>query len=135
MEGEPIARVKEGLREVLRQMGPRDRMGIVIYGTDTVVHLPVTDVEGHREEIRASIDSIEIVGSTFMEKGLKLGYETAFAEQAQSRGKTRLMLFTDENPNVGNTSAEGFMGMAKAASLKGIGLTTIGVGVHFDGAL
>lgn len=135
MSGEPIERVKEGLREVLRQMGPDDRIGIVIYGSDTVVHLPVTDVDGHREAIRAAIESIEINGSTYMEAGLKLGYETAFAEQAHSRGKTRLMLFTDENPNVGNTSPEGFMGMARAASLKGVGLTTIGVGVHFDGAL
>ncbi len=52
-----------------------------------------------------AIDAIEINGSTYMEAGLKLGYETAFAEQAQGRGKTRLMLFTDENPNVGNTNA------------------------------
>src|SRR5688572_10584731 len=29
MNGEPIMRVKEGLREVLKQMGPGDRMGIV----------------------------------------------------------------------------------------------------------
>ena len=135
MEGDPIARVKEGLREVLSQLGPRDRMGIVIYGSDTVVHWPVTDVERHGQQIRAAIESIEINGSTYMEAGLKLGYETAFAEQLQSRGKTRLMLFTDENPNVGDTSAEGFVGMARAASLRGIGLTTIGVGVHFDGAL
>jgi Ca-activated chloride channel family protein len=135
MEGEPIERVKEGLREVLRLMGRNDRMGIVIYGSDTMVHLPVTDVEGHRDEIRAAIDSIAIEGSTYLEAGLQLGYETAFAEQAHSRGKTRLMLFTDENPNVGDTSPEGFMGMALDGSHKGVGLTTIGVGVHFDGAL
>ena len=135
MDGPPIERVKQGLREVLAQMGPGDRLGIVIYGDDTVVHLPVTDVEGHRREIRDAIASIAIEGSTYMEAGLKLGYETAFAELAQSRGKTRLMLFTDENPNVGNTSAQGFMGMAREASLKGVGLTTIGVGVHYDGAL
>lgn len=135
MNGEPIRRVKEGLHAALAQLGPRDRMGIVIYGSDTVVHLQVTDVEDHRQQIRDAIDSIEINGSTYMEAGLRLGYDTAFAEQARSNGKTRLMLFTDENPNVGNTSPEGFMGMADAGSRRGVGLTTIGVGVHFDGEL
>lgn len=46
-----------------------------------------------------------------------------------------MMLFTDEQPNVGRTDAASFMGMAEAASKRGIGLTTIGVGVQFDGAL
>jgi Ca-activated chloride channel family protein len=44
-------------------------------------------------------------------------------------------LFTDENPNVGDTSAEGFMAQAEAGSRSGVGLTTFGVGVHFDAEL
>lgn len=135
MEGEPIARVKEGLRAILAQMRRGDRLGIVIYGDDTLVHLPVTDVAGNEAAIRRAIETIEIDGSTYLEAGLKLGYATAFEELARSRGKTRLMLFTDENPNVGNTTAEGFMGQALAGSRKGVGLTTIGVGVHFDADL
>lgn len=135
MSDEPIARVKEGLRAALLQMRRGDRMGIVIYGDDTVVHLPVIDVAGNQARIQRAIDSIEIDGSTYMEAGLKLGYATAFEELERSRGKTRLMLFTDENPNVGDTSAEGFMGLAVAGSQRGVGLTTIGVGVHYDGEL
>jgi Ca-activated chloride channel family protein len=135
MSGTPIAKVQEALRAVLAQMGEGDRMGIVIYGSDTVVHLPVTDVANHRSDILNAISTIQINGSTYMEAGLKLGYQTAFEELTRSNGKTRLMLFTDENPNVGNTSAEGFMGLAENGSKRGVGLTTIGVGVHFDGAL
>lgn len=135
MGGAPIMRVKDGLREVLSHMRKGDRLGIVIYGSNTVVHLPVTDVDGHRDAIARAIDGIAIDGATYMEAGLQLGYETGFAELASSQGKTRLMLFTDENPNVGNTSPQGFMAMAEAASRRGIGLTTIGVGVHFDAAL
>jgi Ca-activated chloride channel family protein len=135
MSGTPIAKVQESLRAVLAQLGEGDRMGIVIYGSDTVVHLAPTDVANNRSEILNAIGSIQINGSTYMEAGLKLGYQTAFEELARSNGKTRLMLFTDENPNVGNTSAEGFMGLAEAGSRRGVGLTTVGVGVHFDGAL
>src|SRR5262249_54796930 len=51
------------------------------------------------------------------------------------KGTTRVMLFTDERPNVGDTSADGFMTMAIEASHDGVGLTTIGVGEQFDTAL
>ena len=135
MSGEPIRRVKEGLHAALRQMRDGDRMGIVIYGSDTRVHQIVIDVEGNRQQLRDKIDSIQINGSTYMEAGMKLGFATAFEELGKARGKTRLMLFTDENPNVGNTSPEGFMGQAIDGSRKGVGMTTIGVGRHFDGAL
>jgi len=135
MDGAPIARVKEGLRAVLSQMRAGDRFGIVIYGSETVVHQPVTDVEGNRAALERAIDAIAINGSTYMEAGLRLGFETAFAELPNSRGKTRLMLFTDENPNVGDTSAEGFMGQAIDGSRKGVDMTTIGVGAHFDAEL
>ena len=135
MSGEPIERVKEGLRAVLDQLGEKDRFGIVIYGSDTRVHLPVMDVAGNKDAILAAVDAIAIDGSTYMEAGLRLGFETARQELEQSNGATRVMLFTDENPNVGNTSAEGFMGQARDAAASGIGLTTIGVGQIFRGAL
>ena len=135
MSGAPIATAKAGLKSVLAQMNKGDRIGIVIYGSDTVVHLAPTDVAGNEGKIERAINSIAINGSTYMEAGLKLGYQTAFEEAGQFDGKTRLMLFTDENPNVGDTSPEGFMALAEAGSLKNVGLTTIGVGVHFDGAL
>lgn len=131
MSGPPIAQVKAGLHAALDQMREGDRFGIVIYGSDTRVHQQVVDVEGNREALHRAIDAIEINGSTYMEAGLKLGFETAFAELGSSRGKTRLMLFTDENPNVGDTSAEGFMGQALDGSRKGVDMTTIGVGDHF----
>ena len=135
MTGEPIARVKEALHSIVDQMREGDRLGIVIYGSDTRVHQEVIDVAGNKPALRSAIDAIAINGSTYMEAGMKLGFATAFEELPNSRGKTRLMLFTDENPNVGDTSAEGFMGQAIDGSRKGVGMTTIGVGSHFDGAL
>lgn len=135
MSGTPMQRVKEGLHAALKQMGEGDRMGIVIYGSETNVHLPVMDVEGNREAIATAIDGIEINGSTYMEAGLKLGYDTARAELQHSNGDVRVMLFSDENANVGDTSANGFMGQAFSGAEVGIGLTSIGVGQIFDGGL
>lgn len=135
MTGVPMARVKEGLHAVIDQLGEKDRLGIVIYGTTSVVHQPVIDVAGNKEALYRAVDAIQIDGSTSMEAGMKLGYQTAIAEVPNSRGKTRMMLFTDENPNTDNTTPEGFMAQAINGSRNGVGLTTIGVGAHFDAAL
>lgn len=135
MSGPPIENVKAALHALVDQLGPQDRLGIAIYGTTSLVHLAPTAVAGNKDALHASIDAIAIDGSTNMEAGLKIGIDAALAEAAQYRGKTRLMLFTDEQPNTGRTDALGFMGLAETASRAGIGMTTIGVGVQYDGAL
>ena len=66
-----------------------------------------------------------------MEAGLKVGYQVAEESAGHFRGTTRLMLFTDERPNVGATDKESFMGLARAGSKRGFGLTTVGVGTQF----
>lgn len=135
MTGAPIENVKAALHAMVDQLGPQDRLGIAIYGTNSLVHLVPTAVAGNKDALHASIDAITIDGSTNLEAGLKLGIDAALAEAAQYQGKTRLMLFTDERPNTGRTDALGFMGLAETASRAGIGMTTIGVGVQYDGAL
>lgn len=135
MSGGPIAAVKAALRQVVAELGPQDRMGIAIYGTNSLVHLAPIAIDGNREHILKAIDAIVIDGSTNLEAGLKVGYDAALRESAAFKGKTRMMLFTDEQPNTGNTDSGTFMGIAREASRQGIGMTTIGVGVQYDGVL
>lgn len=135
MSGWPIEQVKGALHTLVGKLRKGDRIGIITYGSEPQTHLEMTEYAGNRARIDKAIDGIAIEGSTAMEEGLAAGYEMAAAELPNSHGKTRVMLFTDENPNVGDTSAEGFMGQAEDGSRKGIGLTTFGVGVHFDAAL
>lgn len=135
MSGQPLNLVRRSLRQIVGQMRDGDQLSIVLYGTTSHLYLAPTPIGTDRERVLAAIDRIESEGSTAMEEGLKLGYRTAFASAPAFDGNTRLMLFTDEQPNVGRTDAESFMGLAETASSDGIGLTTIGVGVQFDGAL
>ncbi|GAA4643901.1 hypothetical protein GCM10023115_18610 [Pontixanthobacter gangjinensis] len=135
MTGQKIARAKEALLVSLSKMRDSDRLGIVQFGSVSEVLLPVMDVGANREKLAAAIVSIEADGSTDMESGLLLGFENAFAEDEATGRKTRIMLFTDEQPNVGNVQPQGFMGLAVAGSKRGVGLTTIGVGRDFDNAL
>ncbi|MEO1045624.1 MAG: VWA domain-containing protein [Pseudomonadota bacterium] len=135
MAGQPLSIVRESLKIALGHMRDGDQISIILYGDRSHVYLDPTPVGGNRGKIEAMIDAIQSAGSTNMEEGLSVGYETAFATAKDFSGNSRVMLFTDEQPNVGRTDAQSFMGMARAASLRGVGLTTIGVGVQFNGAL
>ena len=136
MSGQPLALVRDSLHEVVRQMDGDDQLTIVLYGDRSHVHLSTTRVTGaKKKKIHASIDAIASAGSTAMEEGLKLGFEQARRSAKRFGGTTRVMLFTDERPNVGRTDAESFMGMAESASKAGVGMTTIGVGVQFGAEL
>jgi Ca-activated chloride channel family protein len=135
MDGSPLDLVRRSLRQIVGQMHDGDQISIVLYGDTSAVYLQPTSIGRDRDRVLAAIDHIASAGSTNMEAGLKVGYDTAFASAPAFRGTTRLMLFTDEQPNVGRTDADSFMTMAETASRQRIGLTTIGVGVQFDGAL
>ncbi|WP_173202651.1 VWA domain-containing protein [Sphingopyxis sp. BSNA05] len=135
MSGEPLELVRQSLRRIVSQMQDDDQLSIVLYGDESHVWMNPTKLKQNRRAILSKVNAIESAGSTNMEAGLKVGYDTAFDSQKGFPGSTRVMLFTDENANVGDTSAEGFMGMAIAASQRDVGLTTIGVGVIFDDSL
>ncbi|EDY81909.1 von Willebrand factor type A domain protein [Verrucomicrobiia bacterium DG1235] len=136
MSGDPLELVRKSLRQVVSQLGSDDQLSIVLYGSSTHIHLePTKTSTENRDQIIASIDRIQSHGSTAMEAGLELGYQVARQSADAFVGKTRVMLFTDERPNVGRTDATGFMAMAESGSKSDIGLTTIGVGVHFGAEL
>ncbi len=136
MGGQSIENVKESLHEITDQLGKGDQISFVLYGSDVVTHLePLAISTSNKSVIRNKIDSIFIEGSTNMDLGLARGYEIAETTQANFDGSTRVMIFTDERPNTGRTDAEGFMARANAASIDGIGLTTIGYGVDYGGEL
>ena len=136
MNGQPLELVKKCLRQVHSQLGSEDQLSIVLYGDTSAVHLmPTRATKSNRKVIADAIDAIVSAGSTNMEDGLRVGFDLARRSKKGFDGTTRVMQFTDERPNVGDTSAGGFMGMMEAASHDGIGQTTIGVGVQFGAEL
>lgn len=136
MNGQPLSLVRKSLLAVLDQLGAEDQLSIVLYGDRSHVYMePVRTSPRNKSRIRQTIQNIQSSGSTNLESGLKVGYHLADESAAHFQGSTRLMLFTDEQPNTGNTSEHGFMHQMRTGSQKGYGLTTIGVGRHFGAEL
>jgi Ca-activated chloride channel homolog len=136
MDGAPLALVRDCLRQIVSQLGSEDQLSIVLYGDRSHVHLEPTRATAEaREEILQAIEEIRSSGSTNMEAGLKVGFQVARQSKRNFSGITRVMQFTDERPNTGDTRPGSFMGMMESASRDGIGQTTIGVGVQFGAEL
>jgi len=137
MSGAPLQTVRDSLSELVRShLREGDQLSIVLYGSGTTTWLEPTPFHGSaRQELLQRIAAIPSEGSTNMEAGMAHGFQVARTTARRFDGTTRVMLFTDERPNTGNTEASGFMGQARSASADGIGMTTVGVGVQFGAEL
>lgn len=124
MAGPPLELVRRTLGEIAERLGPNDRASLVSFSDGARVL-----GRGNKAFVRA-LGSLKSTGATNLEAGLKLGFDVA-KKSRRFDGVTRVVLLTDEQPNVGRTDAAGFMAIARRAAKNRIGMTTIGVGTHF----
>jgi Ca-activated chloride channel family protein len=119
--------VKRALLLLLDQMDRRDRVALVVYGSNARVVLPHTSL-AERRVIEDAIDRLRPEGATNAEAGLREGY--ALADRSFERGLiNRVILCSDGVANVGTTDAEGILGVVKREAGRGIYLTAVGFGM------
>ncbi|MCA9520816.1 MAG: VWA domain-containing protein, partial [Myxococcales bacterium] len=129
--GDKMVATREALNHLVDQLGEDDRFGIVKFNSEASVVLestPATD----KAALKAAIAQLNAGGSTNIEAGLVMGYEMAAKFLEESGRNHRVMLFTDAQPNVGNTEQGGFIAIAKKYADLGIGLSSFGVGIDFQ---
>ncbi len=127
MDGDKIEATRRALREIVGQLGPDDRVAIVGFASGVSVLLSRHAAQD--AAVLGAIDGLTAGGSTNIEGGLERGFELARAGKRGFDGVTRVVVLTDEQPNVGAVHPGRFMELARAASDEGIGLTTVGVGM------
>ena len=119
--------VKRSLRLLVSQLGPRDEVGIVIYGSRGHVLLYPTDA-GESGAIQDAINRLQPGGSTYVEEGLKLAYD--MAERSVRPGRiTRVILLSDGVGNVGETGSQAILRQIRDEVEQGVTLTTVGFGM------
>jgi Ca-activated chloride channel family protein len=119
--------VKKALALLVDQLNERDRVSIVVYGSDARVILEPTPGDERRTILRA-IDRLKPEGVTNAEAGLRLGYQ--MADEAFNRnGINRVILCSDGVANVGDTNPGSIWDQVKRYAGKDITLTTIGFGM------
>ncbi|MDB5705822.1 MAG: hypothetical protein JWN66_2938 [Sphingomonas bacterium] len=123
-EPDKLPLVKAALSLLADQIGPEDRVGIVVYAGAAGV---VLDPTGDPAEIKDALDQLKAGGSTAGGEGLQLAYNLA-RDHFIKGGVNRILLATDGDFNVGITDQKQLEQLIEQERDDGITLTTLGFG-------
>jgi Ca-activated chloride channel family protein len=118
--------VKHGLAALAEQLGPKDRVSIVVYAGAAGAVLPPTR-GSNRRAILAALDSLESGGSTNGGEGIELAYKLAQRSFIKG-GINRVLLATDGDFNVGTSDHDSLVRLIEQKRETGVFLSVLGVG-------
>ncbi len=126
MGGDRLPLVQASLRLLVKQLRPQDHVALVAYAGAAGLVLPPT-AGAQQEVILAAIDRLAAGGSTAGGEGLRLAYSVA-RQNFLKDGNNRVLLATDGDFNVGESSDEAMEQLIVQQREAGIFLTVLGVG-------
>lgn len=119
--------VKAAFQMLVKNLRPVDTVSIVIYGGTVAVWLTPTS-GGDKETILRSIEELTAQGDTPGESAIRLAYSTAERSFIKG-GNNRVILATDGDFNVGETSEKALEELITKKKQSGVYLTCLGVGM------
>ena len=119
--------VKKSFQLLVDQLRAQDHVAIVVYAGAAGTVLEPTPGDDKRK-ILAAIDKLEAGGSTAGGAGLNLAYALA-KEHFKSNGNNRVILATDGDFNVGESTNEAMEDLIEEKRKDGIFLTVLGYGM------
>jgi Ca-activated chloride channel family protein len=121
----PLLKSAFGL--LINELRAQDKVAIVVYAGAAGLVLESTS-GSRKEEIMRSIDNLEAGGSTAGGEGLKLAYAEAEKNFIKG-GNNRIILATDGDFNVGESSNGGIERLVEEQRDKGVFITVLGFGM------
>lgn len=122
-----IGLVQDALSMLVDQLGSGDSIAIIAFDTRVYSILEPTSAR-HASVIKNAINRLSAGGTTNLEGGLELGYQTAWSVFDPEK-VNRVVLCSDGVANTGETSWNRILDQVDAYVNQGITLTTIGVGM------
>jgi Ca-activated chloride channel homolog len=123
-EPDKLPLVKQSLQMLAERLGPRDRVSIVVYaGAAGIVLAPTND----KRAVNEALGCLDAGGSTAGGHGIALAYDVARRTMIPG-GVNRVILATDGDFNVGQSSDEAMIALVKKNRDDGITLTALGFG-------
>lgn len=119
--------LKSALSMLVNELRPRDKVAIVVYAG--AADLVLESTPGNRKEaILSAINNLEAGGSTAGGAGLKLAYREAEKNYIEG-GNNRIILATDGDFNVGESSNGGIERLVEEKRELGVFITVLGFGM------
>ena len=118
--------LKSGLKTLVDQLRPTDRISIITY-SGTVKKILESTLVSEAATIKNAISKLTASGSTAGGEALKMAYQEAMDNFIEG-GNNRVVMGTDGDFNVGVTSTDALVEMVQDYASKGIYLTVCGFG-------
>jgi len=118
--------LQASLRQLVHTLRPQDYVSIVVYAGAAGLVLPPTPGSRPQEILRA-LDGLEAGGSTAGGEGLRLAYQVA-RQQARPGTNNRIILATDGDFNVGESSDAAMEQLVTQERESGVFLSVLGFG-------
>ncbi|MEE3476208.1 MAG: von Willebrand factor type A domain-containing protein [Candidatus Cryptobacteroides sp.] len=118
--------LQEGMKAMIDYLDPDDRISIVTYASGEKKVLESTPVR-EASKIKKAIGKLVASGSTAGHSGMRMAYEECLANYIEG-GNNRVIMGTDGDFNVGETSTDAILELAENYAAKGIYLTVCGFG-------
>jgi len=127
--------VIDGMKMLLKQLDKKDRVAITVYAGSAGLVLDSTPAK-KKKKIRRALTQLSAGGSTNGGAGIQLAFQTA-RDHFIAGGVNRVILCTDGDFNVGNTSTDALVEMVQREAKGGIFLSVLGFGMgnHNDAML
>ena len=118
--------LKEGLKTLVDNLRPTDRISIITY-SGKVTKLLESTLAQDASTIKNAISKLTASGSTAGGAALKMAYEEALENYIEG-GNNRIIMGTDGDFNVGVSSTDALVEMVQDYASKGIYMTVCGFG-------
>ena len=129
MDGAPIHAVREATCNLLRLLGPDDRLGVVVFDDEAQMVLPLAS---HNPDVASlRVRAVETGGLTNLSGGWLKGLEM-LSNDVRPQALRRIIVLTDGHANVGVTDSPSLCGLLAAARNQGITTSTIGFDDGYD---
>lgn len=119
--------VKAAFQMLVKNLRPIDTVSIVIYGGAVAVWMQPTS-GAEKQKIIKSIEDLTAAGDTPGESAIRLAYQVARSTFLKN-GNNRVILATDGDFNVGETSEKALEDLITKQRQSGVYLTCLGVGM------
>jgi len=119
--------LKKAFKLLVQQLREEDRVAIVVYAGSSGLVLPPTTGD-QKETILKALEKLQSGGSTAGAAGLKLAYQVA-SDNFMEEGNNRIIIATDGDFNVGQSSNAEMERLIEKEREKGIFISALGFGM------
>jgi len=130
-----IRSAAESVVALLDHLNPDDRFGMVLFNNDAHMARRLGSVgEADMEAIKHDVMRITANGGTKLSAGMEMGTDLfdEFTDVDPYEYENRIIFLTDAQPNLGDTSEHGLLGVLKKNAENHLYTTFIGIGVDFN---